>query len=80
MQIAVVAWYNLKFSSISEQPITDDDTDRISLCLRVLAERAPFMYEIFNEKCRESLSVMLAAKADEEKMAQKVGSLYHTIT
>ena len=54
------------------QPITDDDTDRISLCLRVLADRAPFMFDIFNNKCRESLSVMLAAKADEERETQRV--------
>lgn len=58
-------------SGLPAKPITDDDTDRISLCLRVLAERAPFMFDIFNHKCRQSLSVMLAAKADEERETQR---------
>ncbi len=58
------------------QPITDDDVDRIALCLRVLSENAPLMSDIFNTKCRQALSVMLATKADEEKEVQKVVSSY----
>jgi coatomer subunit beta len=54
------------------QPITDDDVDRIATCLRVLAERSELMSEIYNEKCRNSLSVMLAAKIEEDKAAQEV--------
>ena len=54
------------------QPITDDDVDRIATCLRVLAERSDLMQEIFNEACRGSLSVMLAAKIEEDKAAQEV--------
>ena len=53
------------------QPITDDDVDRIALCLRVLAERAPMMQDIFTDKCRNSLSSMLAAKVAEERETQK---------
>ena len=55
------------------QPITDDDTDRIATCLRVLAEKTGLMYEIFNKSCRGSLSVMLAAMLADEKEFQKVG-------
>ena len=58
--------------SFSFQPITDDDVDRIALCLRVLSERSPMMYEIFNKQCRQSLSIMLLAKAEEEKEFLKV--------
>ena len=55
--------------------MTDDDLDRIATCLRVLAERIPLMNEIFNSSCRESLSMMLAAKADEDKEQQRVNKL-----
>ena len=54
-------------SGLAAKPITDDDVDRIALCLRVLSERSPMMYEIFNKQCRQSLSIMLLAKAEEEK-------------
>lgn len=52
--------------------MTDDDVDRIATCLRVLAERSSLMNEIFNDGCRESLSLMLASKVEEEKELQKV--------
>ena len=54
------------------QAITDDDVDRMAMCIRVLAEQSPKMFDIFNHLCRESLSVMLTAKADEEKQFNKV--------
>ncbi len=57
------------------QLITDDDVDRIAMCLRVLAEKLPMMHGIFTDSCRESLAAMLHAKAEEEKEYQKVG--YH---
>ncbi|CAE1278904.1 COPB1 [Acanthosepion pharaonis] len=58
-------------SGLPSKPITDDDVDRIAICLRVLADKAPLMSEIFNAQCRESLSVMLAAKVEEEKAQMK---------
>ena len=54
------------------QPITDDDVDRIAVCLRVLGEKLPMMGDIFTESCRQSLATMLHAKAEEEKEYQKV--------
>ena len=54
------------------QAITDDDVDRMAMCIRVLAEQSPKMFDIFTHLCRESLSVMLTAKADEEKQFNKV--------
>ncbi|XP_013392181.1 coatomer subunit beta [Lingula anatina] len=58
-------------SGLSTLPINDDALDRIALCLKVLSERSPKMYEIFNQLCRESLSGMLAAKAEDERLTQK---------
>jgi len=58
-------------SGLPTKPITDDDVDRIALCLRVLSERAPMMQDIFTDKCRESLSAMLAAKVNEERESAK---------
>ena len=56
--------------------MTDDDLDRIATCIRVLAERTPLMNDIFNDSCRESLSMMLASKVEEEKEQQRVGIYY----
>lgn len=57
------------------QPITDDDVDRIATCIRVLADQSSLMFHVFNDMCRQSLSVMLSVKADEEKEFQKVCDL-----
>lgn len=58
--------------SLPKKPITDDDVDRISLCLKVLSECSPLMNDIFNKECRRSLSHMLAVRLEEEKLSQKV--------
>uniref|UniRef100_A0A4W5QNY0 Coatomer subunit beta n=1 Tax=Hucho hucho TaxID=62062 RepID=A0A4W5QNY0_9TELE len=59
-------------SSLPKKPITDDDVDRISLCLKVLSECSPLMNDIFNKECRKSLSHMLTVRLEEEKLSQKV--------
>ena len=51
--------------------ITDDDVDRISLCVRVVAERSPFMGKIFTVDCRGSLSAMLEASKKEDDQLKK---------
>lgn len=61
-------------SSLPKKPITDDDVDRISLCLKVLSECSPLMNDIFNKECRKSLSHMLTVRLEEEKLSQKVRS------
>uniref|UniRef100_A0A8C7S5N9 Coatomer subunit beta n=1 Tax=Oncorhynchus mykiss TaxID=8022 RepID=A0A8C7S5N9_ONCMY len=58
-------------SSLPKKPITDDDVDRISLCLKVLSECSPLMNDIFNKECRKSLSHMLTVRLEEEKLSQK---------
>lgn len=63
------------------QIITDDDVDRISLCVRVVAERVPLMKNIFTVECRNSLSSMLDAnKRGEEEKMNKVHLIYVTFT
>lgn len=60
------------------QIITDDDVDRISLCVRVVAERVPLMKNIFTVECRNSLSSMLDAnKRGEEEKLNKVSDLFY---
>lgn len=63
-------------SSLPKKPITDDDVDRISLCLKVLSERSPLMNDIFNKECRKSLSHMLTVRLEEEKLSQKVKTVF----
>nr|DBA17676.1 TPA: hypothetical protein GDO54_003089 [Pyxicephalus adspersus] len=67
-------------SSLPKKPITDDDVDRISLCLKVLSECSPLMSDIFNKECRMSLSHMLSAKLEEEKLSQKKESEKRNVT
>lgn len=65
-------------SSLAKKPITDDDVDRISLCLKVLSECSPLMNDIFNKECRKSLSHMLTVRLEEEKLSQKVKAVLPT--
>lgn len=70
--LIMVTVLHLGKSSLPKKPITDDDVDRISLCLKVLSECSPLMNDIFNKECRRSLSHMLAVRLEEEKLSQKV--------
>ncbi|ESO00164.1 hypothetical protein HELRODRAFT_101151 [Helobdella robusta] len=58
-------------SGLPTKPITDDDVDRIATCLRVLSEPSPLLMSIFADRCRLSLSNMLAVKMEEDKEVQK---------
>ncbi|XP_022295702.2 coatomer subunit beta-like [Crassostrea virginica] len=69
--LIMAAIIHLGKSGLPTKPITDDDVDRIATCLKVLAEKTPLMGEIFNRDCRQSLSMMLAAKMEEEKELQR---------
>nr|CAD7200639.1 unnamed protein product [Timema douglasi] len=68
-------------SGLPAKAMTNDDADRLYLCLRVLSDKSPVIVNIFNENCRKALSVMLSAKAEEEATSQKAkekpGSLIH---
>lgn len=58
-------------SGLSQKPMTDDDYDRIMLCLHVVSERSSILSGVFTSKCREALSHMLTVKAEEEEEANK---------
>ncbi|PSN38413.1 Coatomer subunit beta [Blattella germanica] len=58
-------------SGLATKNMTNDDADRLYLCLRVLSDKSPVIVNIFNENCRRALSIMLAAKAEEEASTQK---------
>lgn len=76
--LIMVTVLHLGKSSLPKKPITDDDVDRISLCLKVLSECSPLMNDIFNKECRKSLSHMLAVRLEEEKLSQKVKTVLGT--
>lgn len=78
--LIMVTVLHLGKSSLPKKPITDDDVDRISLCLKVLSECSPLMNDIFNKECRKSLSHMLAVRLEEEKLSQKVNAQRKIIT
>ena len=69
--LVIAAILHLGRSGLPQKPISNDDAERLGLCLKVLTERSPILVEIFTDACRRSISLMLAAKAEEDAMAQK---------
>lgn len=58
-------------SGFPKKQITNDDLDRIFLCLKTLSERTPEIVELFKNACREALAGMLTAQSDEELQEKK---------
>lgn len=58
-------------SGLPTKAITNDDMDRIFLCLKTLSQRTPEIVEIFRESCRNALANMLSAQNEEEQQTQK---------
>uniref|UniRef100_A0A0M3I5H8 Coatomer subunit beta n=1 Tax=Ascaris lumbricoides TaxID=6252 RepID=A0A0M3I5H8_ASCLU len=58
---------NLGKSGITKTNVTEDDLDRLGMTVRVLCDQWPGVEEIFLDKCRESLELMLEAKADTDR-------------
>lgn len=58
-------------SGFPVKPITNDDADRIFICLKTLSERSPEITEIFKVLCRDALAKMLEAHQLEEQQSQK---------
>lgn len=46
-------------SGLPKTAITEDDLDRLSLCIRLLADQCPFAATIYLDNCRQSLDMML---------------------
>uniref|UniRef100_F6Z743 Coatomer subunit beta n=1 Tax=Ciona intestinalis TaxID=7719 RepID=F6Z743_CIOIN len=59
-------------SNLPKKPISDDEIDRLTVCLKVLADRNETMAEIFTSKCRGSLSHLLEIRAAEESVQRRV--------
>jgi coatomer subunit beta len=66
------------YAGLAVKNMTNDDADRLYLCLRVLSDKSPIIVNIFHENCRRALSIMLAAKSEEEASTQKVCTLILT--
>lgn len=58
-------------SGFPKKQITNDDLDRIFLCVKTLSERTPEIVELFKNACREALAGMLTAQAEEELIEKK---------
>lgn len=58
-------------SGFPKKQITNDDLDRIFLCLKTLSERTPEIVQVFKSSCREALAGMLTAQAEEEMQDKK---------
>lgn len=58
-------------SGFPKKQITNDDLDRIFLCLKTLSERTPEIVEVFKNACREALAGMLTAQSEEEMQEKK---------
>jgi len=69
--LVITSVLHLGRSGLPQKPISNDDAERLGLCLKVLAERSPVLVEVFTDACRRSISLMLAAKAEEELTNQK---------
>ena len=54
------------------QPITEDDVERLSVCLRVLAERSELMSSVFSQGSRQVFADMLSLREQQDKSNKKV--------
>ena len=57
---------------LSFQPITEDDVERLSVCLRVLAERSELMSSVFAQGSRQVFADMLSLHEERDKKNKKV--------
>lgn len=71
MMLVMSSILHLGKSGFPTKPITNDDTDRIFLCLKTLSERTPETVEVFQHFCRDALGKMLEAQHEEEALSIK---------
>lgn len=69
--LIIASILHLGRSGIPKKPITEDDAERLCVCLRVLSERSSVMGAVFSEKSREVLASMLALREQEQKKEKK---------
>lgn len=71
VMLIIASIVHLGKSGLPQKAMTDDDYDRMMLCLQVVSERTPSLASVFTEQCRGSLSHMLAAKTEEEESLRR---------
>ncbi|KAL5278654.1 COPB1 family protein [Megaselia abdita] len=71
MMLVMSSILHLGKSGFPTKPITNDDTDRIFLCLKTLSERTTETVEVFQHFCRDALGKMLEAQHEEEAQTLK---------
>ena len=60
------------FNYIVLQPISEDDVERLYVCLRVLSEQNPLLAGVFGEQSRSVFAKMLQIREQEAKSDKKV--------
>jgi len=69
--LIIASILHLGKSGLPSKSVTNDDGERLLICLRVLSSRLPAVVDVFTHHCRQALSSMLTAKAEEEATTQK---------
>ncbi|XP_054261558.1 coatomer subunit beta isoform X1 [Macrosteles quadrilineatus] len=69
--LIIASILHLGKSGLPTKSLTNDDGERLLICLRVLSSRMQTVVDVFTHHCREALSAMLTAKAEEEATTQK---------
>ncbi|KAF0295872.1 Coatomer subunit beta [Amphibalanus amphitrite] len=64
--LIIASMMHLGRSGLPDKAISDDDLERLQLCLRVVAEPNPLLEKIFLSACKDALNSMLKVKAETE--------------
>ncbi|XP_065911705.1 coatomer subunit beta-like [Dysidea avara] len=76
--LMIASILHLGRSGIPKKPITEDDAERMSLCLRVLSSQSDLMIDVFGDQSRNALANMLAA--NDNKDGDEGSSQYEEVT
>ncbi|KAL1114817.1 hypothetical protein AAG570_007641 [Ranatra chinensis] len=78
--LVIASILHLGKSGLPSKPLSNDDSDRLFLSLRVLSDQCPTIVTIYTHNCREALSGMLTAQHNEEISTVKLKEkAVHTI-
>ncbi|KAK9497790.1 hypothetical protein O3M35_003713 [Rhynocoris fuscipes] len=70
--LIIASILHLGKSGLPCKVLSNDDTERMLFCIRVLSEKSASIVKIFTNDCRLALSSLLAAKQNEEASMNKV--------
>lgn len=60
--------------------ITEDDSERLCMCIKVLAEQCPLGQDIFLQRCRKALDLMLEAKMLDDRERELSAELKKSVS